>query len=246
MRNIKITMEYDGSNYHGWQRQLDEISIQEVLETTISKLVGEDIQIIGSGRTDRGVHALGQVANFYTNSTIPATRFKKIFNDRLPGDIKILKSEEVSLEFHARFSANMKRYKYIVYNNEQPRPLYRNYSYHVAREIDLDKFKRASRCFLGKKDFKSFMATKSLVDTTVRTIHDIEIEVEKDFIIITFIGESFLRHMIRIIVGTLVYVGIGRIDIGEVEAIILGGNRPLAGKTAPAQGLFLEKVYYNE
>ena len=245
MKNIKIVMEYEGTNYHGWQKQPEEISIQEVVESRISEVTQEEISLIGSGRTDSGVHALAQVGNFHTKTKIPARNFKKILNSMLPEDIKVLDSKEVSRDFHARFSAEMKEYKYIIYNNRQPRPLYRNYSYHVIEEIDIAKMIEASKLFIGRKDFKSFMATDSLVDTTVRTISDIDIEVYEDFIEITFIGKSFLRHMIRIIVGTLVYVGVGKIELDEVEGIISGRDRLLAGITAPAQGLYLKKVYYS-
>ncbi len=245
MKNIKLVMEYEGSNYHGWQKQPDQISVQEVVESRISEVTQEDISLIGSGRTDSGVHALAQVANFHSKTKIPARNFKKILNSMLPEDIKILDSKEVSKDFHARFSAKMKKYKYLIYNNPQPRPLYRNHSYHVIEEIDRDKMIEASKLFIGRKDFESFMASDSLVDTTVRTISDINIELDGDFIEITFIGKSFLRHMIRIIVGTLVYVGIGKIELDEVEDIILARDRLLAGITAPAQGLYLKKVYYS-
>lgn len=245
MKNIKIVMEYEGTNYHGWQKQPEEISIQEVVESRISEVTQEEISLIGSGRTDSGVHALAQVGNFHTRSKIPARNFKKILNSMLPEDIKIIDSKEVGRDFHARFSADMKEYKYIIYNNRQPRPLYRNYSYHVIEEIDIAKMIEASKLFIGRKDFKSFMATDSLVDTTVRTISDIDIEVDGDFIEIRFMGKSFLRHMIRIIVGTLVYVGVGKIELDEVEGIIAARDRLLAGITAPAQGLYLKKVYYS-
>lgn len=245
MKNIKIVMEYEGTNYHGWQKQPEEISIQEVVESRISEVTQEEISLIGSGRTDSGVHALAQVGNFHTRSKIPARNFKKILNSMLPEDIKIIDSKEVGRDFHARFSADMKEYKYIIYNNRQPRPLYRNYSYHVIEEIDIAKMIDASKLFIGRKDFKSFMATDSLVYTTVRTMSDIDIEVDGDFIEIRFMGKSFLRHMIRIIVGTLVYVGVGKIELDEVEGIIAARDRLLAGITAPAQGLYLKKVYYS-
>lgn len=244
MRNIKLLIEYDGGNYAGWQRQDDQPSIQEELNNAIYKVTKEKIDIIGSGRTDKGVHALGQVANFYTETSIPGERFKYSLNPKLPDDIQILESEEVEESFHSRFDACMKKYKYIVYNNPQPRPMYRNFSCHVRKKLNVEDMKKASKYFIGTHDFKAFMARKSIVDTTVRTIYDIKIEKEQDFIIITFLGKSFLRHMVRIISGTLIKIGQGKLMVEDAKKIIESRDRRKAAKTAPPQGLFLEKVYY--
>lgn len=244
MKNIKLTLEYDGTNYSGWQFQENAISIQEKIEEAIELTTGEKTKLIGSGRTDARVHALGQVANFFTNSTVPPKRYKYALNIVLPEDIKVIESEEVDLEFHSRFSAKGKRYKYIIYNGEMPRPIYRNFSYHVKNDLDIDEMKEALKYFIGTHDFFTFMARNSVVHTSVRTIYDITLEKKDDFIEVTIEGNSFLRNMIRIIVGTLIFVGNGRIKKEDLPNIIEGKNRSLAGPTAPPQGLFLEKVYY--
>ena len=244
MKNIKLLIEYDGTNYAGWQNQENAMTIQEKLEYALKEVTGEDIKLIGSGRTDAGVHALGQVANFITNATIPGDKYKYILNNVLPDDIAIINSEEVDISFHSRFSAKKKRYKYVIHTRKMPSPIYRNYSYHYKHNLDLDKMKKASEYFIGTHDFSSFKGRKSVVKSNIRTIYEIKFERVNDFIEITFKGDSFLKYMIRIIVGTLINVGIGKTTIDEIPYIINSKNRDKAGKTAPPQGLFLEKVYY--
>ncbi|MFY9213741.1 MAG: tRNA pseudouridine(38-40) synthase TruA [Tissierellaceae bacterium] len=245
MRNIKITIEYDGTNYSGWQRQENALTIQEVLETALEMATGEMVRVIGSGRTDARVHARGQVANFFTTSDIPAERFMHAINLKLPEDILVVKSEEVSLDFHARFDAKGKRYRYVIYNDKLASPLNRNYSYHVKKPLNIDEMRKATKYFIGEKDFRSFMVAKTIVHTAVREIYSMEIRKNDPFIDIVIEGKSFLRNMVRIIAGTLVWVGTGRIKSEEVEKIIEGRDRTLAGPTAPPQGLYLEKVYYD-
>lgn len=245
MRNIKLTIEYEGTAYSGWQSQNDVVGIQEVIETAIKKITGEKVKLVGSGRTDAGVHAMGQVANFYTKSSIPANKIKIPLNINLPDDIKIIESVEVDSDFHSRFSATKKRYRYIIYNGKMPRPLYRSYSYHVSRNLNIDEMRKASKYFIGEKDFKSLMGRGAVVHTTVKKLYSIEISQNGEFIEIVVEGKSFLKNMVRIIVGTLIFVGIGRIKSKDVEKIIEGRKRSLAGPTAPAHGLFLEKVYYD-
>lgn len=245
MRNIKILIEYEGTNYSGWQTQKNAIGIQEIIENSIGKVTGESIKLIGSGRTDKNVHALGQVANFLTDSNIPGSSFKYPLNMVLPEDIKIIDSKEVHLDFHSRFDAKRKRYRYVIYNGKMPRPIYRNFSYHVIKTLNIDDMKEVIPYFIGTIDFESFMASKSVVDTTIRTIYNIDIVRNGEFVEIIFEGKSFLRHMIRIIVGTLIFIGTGRFKKEDINKIIRGRNRLLAGPTAPAQGLFLEKVYYD-
>ncbi|WMM25601.1 tRNA pseudouridine(38-40) synthase TruA [Tissierella sp. MB52-C2] len=246
MKNIKLTIEYEGTNYSGWQKQDNVITIQQKLEDALETLTKEKIKLIGSGRTDGRVHALGQVANFLTNATIPGGKYKYALKFLLPEDITIVESKEVDIEFHSRFDANKKIYKYIVYNGELPRALYRNFSYYVPYNIDIDKMICASEYLIGTHDFASFMATDSNVKSTIRTIYNISIEKEEELIIFRVEGNSFLRNMVRIIVGTLLDIGFGRLNVEDLSKIILGRNRELAGPTAPAQGLFLEKVFYNE
>lgn len=244
MKNIKLTIEYEGTNYSGWQIQENAITIQEKIEEALEKLIGDKVKLIGSGRTDGRVHALGQVANFLTNSNIPGDRYKYALKQLLPEDITIIDSEEVDINFHARFDAIKKRYKYLIYNGEMPRALYRNFSYHVPYDIDIKKMIEASKYFYGTHDFAAFMATNSDVNTTVRTIYNISIVKKEDLIEITIEGNSFLRNMVRIIVGTLLFVGLGKIEVADIPQIIKEGKREKAGPTAPPQGLYLEKVFY--
>ncbi|NLL81212.1 MAG: tRNA pseudouridine(38-40) synthase TruA [Tissierellia bacterium] len=245
MRNIKLTLEYEGTNYSGWQNQENAITIQEVIEKAILQSTKEYVRLIGSGRTDAGVHALGQVANFYTNSTIPGEKFKFVLNNILPDDITVIESEEVSLDFHARYSAVKKRYIYKINNEKKYRPLYRNYSYHYKHLLDIEKMKKASNYLLGTHDFSSFKGRKTNVYTTIRTIYSIDIERKGNFIILTFQGDSFLKNMVRIIVGTLINAGNNRMEPEQIQEILQGRDRRLAGQTAPPQGLYLEKVFYD-
>jgi tRNA pseudouridine38-40 synthase len=244
MKNIKLIIEYDGTNYSGWQTQKNAISVQGKLEDAIKTITGENIQLVGSGRTDGGVHALGQVANFHTNSTIPNDKFSCILNNALPDDIKIIHSEEVGLDFHSRFDAISKRYRYIIYNGKMPSPIYRNLSYHFKYDLDIDKMIRASKYLVGTHNFACFKGRKSVVKSTIRTIYYVDIRRKGDFIEFVFEGNSFLRYMVRIIIGTLVKIGSGERDVSDMKKIIDSKNRNNAGPTAPPQGLFLEKVFY--
>lgn len=246
MKNIKLTIEYEGTNYSGWQIQNNAITIQGILQEAIENLTKEKINLIGSGRTDAKVHALGQVANFKTSSNIPGERYKYALKYLLPDDITIMDSEEVDLSFHSRFDAIKKTYKYIVYNGELPRAIYRNFTYHVEHKLDIDNMIKGSKSFIGTYDFQAFKATNSEVNSTIRTIYDIKIEKNQDLIYFTIEGNSFLRNMVRIIVGTLINVGLGKIDESMIKQVILGKKREEAGPTAPPQGLFLEKVFYKE
>ncbi|MBZ2175267.1 tRNA pseudouridine(38-40) synthase TruA [Schnuerera sp. xch1] len=244
MTNIKLTIEYFASNYCGWQKQKNGNSIQEEIETAIKLVTGETVNLIGSGRTDSGVHAKGQVANFNTNSNIPADKFKFALNANLPSDISIINSEKVSNDFHSRYDALGKRYQYLIYNRKIRNPLYRDFSYHVPYELDIDEMKSAAKYFLGTHDFSSFMTSNSSAKTTVRTIDKISLN-EKDNLVIFFVqGNGFLYNMVRIIVGTLVDVGRGKLYKKDIPYIIKSKKRINAGHTAPPQGLYLEKVYY--
>lgn len=244
MKNIMLVVEYEGTNFSGWQRQIGLRTVEEEIEKVISKLTNENIKLIGSGRTDAKVHALGQVANFKTKSRIPPSRFKYILNNRLPDDISIRESKEVSMDFHSRFSAKEKQYKYIIYNNKMPSAIYRNYTYHIIKDIDIRKMKDASKEFIGTHDFASFKGKRSIVNSTIRTIYNIEINKNKDLIEITIIGKSFLRYMVRIIIGTLLEVGYGNLTREDVRQVIASKNRNNAKITADPQGLYLMKVYY--
>ena len=244
MRNVKLTIEYDGTNYCGWQKQNNEKTIQEEIEKAIYKAVGEVVEVIGSSRTDAGVHARKMVANFKTNATIPFDKFKYAINDKLPDDIAMIESEEVSEDFHARYDSKGKTYCYSIINRQQKPAIGRNYVYHFKWDLDIEKMREACKYFIGKHDFKAFRSLGSSVKTTERTIKELYIESEGEKINIFITADGFLYNMVRIIVGTLLKVGRGKIPVEDIEKIILLGDRKKAGPCVPAQGLILEKVYY--
>ena len=243
MRNIKLTIQYNGKNYCGWQKQNNSLGIQGTIENAIKEITKEEVKIIGSGRTDAGVHALGQVANFNTNCNIPIEKIPNALNSKLPKDISIINAQEMDLEFHSRYSAKGKKYRYMIYNNPYRSPIYNNISYFVKYDLDLEKMKKEAKALIGTHDFKGFMSSGSSVVDTVRTIYDIQIFKQEDLIIIEVEGNGFLYNMVRILVGTLVDIGRGRIDINMLS-IIESKSRSMAGHTAPAHGLFLKKVDY--
>lgn len=243
MRNLKLTIQYDGTKYCGWQKQPNSSGIQGTIEYAIYEITKEKVNIIGSGRTDAGVHALGQVANFKTNSSIPIARISDALNAKLPKDVSIIDCQEVSDDFHSRYSATGKIYRYLIYNKPYRSPLYKDISYHVRYELDIEKMRLEAKSLLGTHEFKGFMSSGSSVKDTVRTIHNISIEYSGDLIVLEVEGNGFLYNMVRIIVGTLVDIGRGRID-KPLEEIIASQDRGEAGHTAPAHGLFLKKVHY--
>lgn len=243
MRNLKLTIQYDGTKYCGWQKQPNSSGIQGTIEYAIYEITKEKVNIIGSGRTDAGVHALGQVANFKTNSSIPVARIPDALNAKLPKDVSIIDCQEVSDDFHSRYSATGKIYRYLIYNKPYRSPLYKDISYHVRYELDIEKMRLEAKSLLGTHEFKGFMSSGSSVKDTVRTIHNISIEYSGDLIVLEVEGNGFLYNMVRIIVGTLVDIGRGRID-KPLEEIIASQDRGEAGHTAPAHGLFLKKVHY--
>jgi tRNA pseudouridine38-40 synthase len=244
-RNIRLILAYDGSKYHGFQRQNNGITIQEVLEECIGKITGERINIIGSGRTDAGVHAKGQVVNFVTESRIPIKRFPYAINSVLPKDIAVMEAGEEALEFHARFDAKGKTYQYILHNDLLPDVFMRKYAWHVREKLEFAKLQDGAKYFIGKHDFAAFCAAGSSVKTTVRTIRELTVTPCGDKIVITVTADGFLYNMVRIIVGTLVEVGKGKIPVEELETILAQRNRKLAGPTAPPHGLYLMRVYYD-
>lgn len=244
MRNIKLTIEYDGTDYHGWQSQINATAVQDTVTRAVNGLTGESCSITGSSRTDTGVHALGQVCNFFTESTIPADKFALALNTKLPKDVVIRKSEEVSNDFHSRFSTTGKKYKYIYFNSTYPSALLRNRAYHVYYPLDTDAMNRAAGYFTGTHDFIAFSATGSSVKTTVRTITQAAVERNGELVEFTVTGNGFLYNMVRIIAGTLVEVGLDRIMPEAIPGIIADLDRKKAGRTAPAQGLYLVEIYY--
>ena len=243
MRNIKITIQYNGKNYCGWQKQNNSPGIQGTIEKAIFDITREEVKITGSGRTDAGVHALGQVANFKINSQIPVDRIPNALNAKLPKDISIVKAEELDEDFHSRYSAKKKTYRYQIYNSLYRSPIYADISYPVKYDLDIDKMKKEAKSLIGTYDFKGFMSSGSSVIDTVRTIYNIEVSKSEDLIIIEIEGNGFLYNMVRIIAGTLVDIGRGRIT-EKMSTIIESKSRSMAGHTAPAHGLFLKKVDY--
>ncbi|MCY6371525.1 tRNA pseudouridine(38-40) synthase TruA [Clostridium ganghwense] len=243
-RNIKIIIEYDGANYAGWQRQKNAVTIQQKIEEAIKEITKEDIQVTGSSRTDAGVHAKGFVGNFFTKSSIPAEKFKYAINTKLPQDIVILRSEEVLEEFHARYSSKGKKYVYTVLNRKERAAISRNYVYSFHKELNLNLMLEGSKYFLGTHEFDSFRKKGSSVKTTIRTIYELDIIKNEDQIQFIVSGDGFLYNMVRIIVGTLLDVGICKINPNDINEIILAKDRSKAGKAVPANGLCLEEVFY--
>ncbi len=244
MRNIKITLEYDGTNYCGWQRQKNAITIQQCIEDSISQITGDNTEVIGCSRTDAGVHARGFVANFFTKSKIPAEKFKYAINSNLPKDIVILTSEEADNNFHARYNCLGKTYSYTILNRKIPSAIDRNYVYHVKNRLNIDYMMEASEYFIGTHDFEAFKSKGSSVKTSIRTINSMEIK-NKDHIIKIYVSaDGFLYNMVRIIVGTLIDIGENKIEPRDVESIIKSKDRNRAGMVVPSSGLCLEEVFY--
>lgn len=244
MKNIKLILEYDGTNYGGWQKQNNNRTIQEELEKAIRRATGEDVELIGSSRTDAGVHARGMVANFKTNSSIPAERFREAVNRNLPDDIAIIKSEQVNGEFHSRYDSKGKTYSYTIINRYEKVSIGRNYMFHVKDDLNFNRMQEACKYFIGKHDFAAFKTNGSSVKTSVRTIKELYIEKDNDFLKVFITADGFLYNMVRIIVGTLVEVGKGKINSKDIKNIIESKDRSKAGPCVKPNGLVLEKVYY--
>ncbi|SJZ93790.1 tRNA pseudouridine38-40 synthase [Garciella nitratireducens DSM 15102] len=243
-RNIQILLEYDGSNYHGWQRQNNALTIQEKLEEAIQQINHEEVTIIGSSRTDSGVHARGQSANFYTQSKIPIDKIPYAMNSKLPKDIRVYKAIERPLEFHSRYHAVGKKYSYHIQNTIFPSALEYNRTWHIAQKLNIQNMKKANKFFIGTHDFAAFQASGSSVKTSIRTITFSKLIHKDEKVILEIEGNGFLYNMVRIIIGTLVEVGIGKISFEEIPDIINSKDRNRAGMTAPPYGLYLEKVFY--
>jgi tRNA pseudouridine38-40 synthase len=245
MRNIKLTIEYDGTRYHGWQIQPNSNTIQGILQEKIGVITGERMSLIASGRTDAGVHALGQVANFRTESRIPLEGIRDGVNSLTPGDIAIRNVEEMSDDFHARFDAKSKLYEYRILNRLVPSPLERTFSWHIAHRLDLKRMRQAGETLLGTHDFSSFRSAQSDNLNPVRTFMTLEIRRAGGHTIsIQMRADAFLKHMARNIVGTLVDAGRKRMDPDDMREILDARDRRRAGMTAPPHGLFLVEVDY--
>lgn len=240
-----MVLEYDGTTYHGWQRQTNGLAIQQVLEEKIAVMTGDTVKVIGSGRTDAGVHALGQVANFKTTSTIPDIHFLKGINSLLPRDIVVKALQEVDISFHARYDAKNKVYLYRIVNRAVRPVVGRQYAWFIPGPLNFEQMREAVHLFKGTHDFSSFCSTHSDAPNHIRTIFDVRIETGPDGLIkITIQADGFLRHMARGIVGTLVEIGRGKYFFSDVQKIISAKDRRHGGMTAPPWGLFLKEVKY--
>lgn len=245
MRNIKLEIEYDGKDYQGWQKQPNKLNIQGEIERAIQNITGEEVDLIGSGRTDAGVHAFGQVANFKINSEFPIEKMAVAINSQLKQSIRIKKAEEVSEDFHSRYHCHQKTYSYIIDNSEQGTAIYRGLTYHVAQPLDIDAMQKAANYLVGEHDFSSFKSSGTSSKSSVRTIYKAQILKEQDRVVIMLTGSGFLYNMVRIISGTLVEIGLGNMKPEEMLTILEAKDRQKAGKTLPAHGLFLMSVDYD-
>ena len=245
MRNIKMTIRYDGSRYKGFQRLKDnDMTIQGKIEDVLSKMTSESIEIIGSGRTDMGVHAYGQVANFLTNSNLSIEKMQSYLYEYLPEDIVITNIEEVDERFHSRYNAKSKVYLYKIYNNKFHDPFLRRYTTHISKKLDIELMKEASKYFIGEHDFTSFASSKSKKKSNVRTIHSINIKEDNGLIEIYFEGNGFLYNMVRIMSGALIDVGHKKISPQDIKRMLEEKDRTKSSDTAAAKGLYLYKVSY--
>jgi tRNA pseudouridine38-40 synthase len=246
MRNIRLTIEYDGTNYCGWQVQKhsQKKSIQETIEKALRKILQEKIRIIGSGRTDAGVHARAQVANFKTKSDTALDKLQKGLNALLPGDIAVAKIEEVPPDFHSRFAAKSKVYRYSIINRSYRPALLRGRVYFYPYPLDVKLIQQESRILLGRHNFKSFQAADKKETNSVRTIKKLQVKKDNDLISIDIEADSFLYNMVRNIIGTLLEIGRGKLPRGSLGKILAAGDRRLAGPTVPSRGLCLLEVKY--
>ncbi|MBR2259694.1 MAG: tRNA pseudouridine(38-40) synthase TruA [Blautia sp.] len=244
MKRIGIVVAYDGTNYSGWQIQPNAVTIQGVLNETLTSLLGEQIEVMGASRTDAGVHALGNVAVFDTNTRIPGEKISYALNQFLPPDIRIQLSEEVESDFHPRYCDSEKTYQYRILNRRFPVPTERLYSYFYHYKLDVDKMREATSFLIGRHDFASFCGSGAQVRSTIRTITGMDVSRDGDMITLTVTGTGFLYNMVRIIAGTLIEIGNGQYEPERMKEILEAKNREAAGPTAPAHGLTLVEISY--
>ena len=246
-KRIRLYVAYDGTDYCGWQIQPNGITIEEVLNRRLKKLTGEDIHVIGASRTDSGVHALGNIAVFDTESPIPPERMAYALNQKLPTDIVIVRSEEVGQDWHPRYQQKVtKTYEYHIFNAKVPNPLKRRYSTFVSFPLDVEKMRKGASWLVGEHDFVSFCNVRTNVEDTVRRIDEIQIRETGPDITIQVTGNGFLYNMVRIIAGTLIRVGRGFYTPEKVKEILEAKERTQAGVTAPPEGLVLVGIEYGE
>ena len=244
MRNLKLTIAYNGHEFFGWQKQDGLRTVQGTLEQAFFNLTGENVDIEGSGRTDKGVHALGQVASVKTENIMPIKNFKRALNNILPPDVRILKVENAPEDFHARFSAKKKTYCYVVKVGGDADAIDFSTLAHFDYDVDIDKMKQATKLLIGKHDFRGFCSSGTQVNDFVREIFDIKISKKGRVYTFDVCGNGFLYNMVRIIVGTLLDVGRGKIEKENIKKALESGERKYAGTTMPPEGLFLKKVEY--
>ncbi len=244
MRKIRLTIEYDGTDYVGWQRQPNGPTVQEKVEAALGAVVGRKVDVISSGRTDAGVHARGMVAHFETDLDLPLTAFREGVNTHLPDDIAVVAAEEAPAGFHARYDALAKRYRYTILLGAIRSPIRKRYSWHVRRSLDVGAMRQAAAGFVGRHDFAAFRSAGCDAGTTVREIFSLGISRHGRLLHFDIVGDGFLRNMVRVIVGTLVEVGSGKRPPEAVTELLAGGCRDLSGVTAPPQGLCLMQVWY--
>ncbi len=245
MQNFKIIIEYDGSAYHGWQRQATDRTIQGEIENALMTMTGNRVTVIGSGRTDAGVHAYGQVANFRCNTSLGAEVFQNGLNGLLPEDIVIRSCEAAPEKFHARYDVTSKTYHYRILNRRLPDAIFRQYAWHIRKKLDLNAMQSALHYIVGYHDFKAFEGSGSPRSSTVRCVMNADVvETDDGYPVFKIEGDGFLKFMVRNIVGTLVEAGLGKITPSDFKRILASRDRNLAGITAPAHGLFLMEVKY--
>lgn len=240
----KLTLAYDGTNYHGWQRQKNGITVQEVMEDVLSRVFGKEITVTGCSRTDAGVHASTYVCSFSGETTIPTDKMPFVLNTMLPDDIRAYECNEMDDDFNARFKTITKAYEYKILNRPFMDPLLRNFAWHYPVKLDFEKMQKAAKLIEGRHDFASFCAAGSSVKSTVRTVTELSLKKEGDLIVVRAAADGFLYNMVRIIVGTLVYVGNGKLNDSDIKDLIEKKDRRLMGITAPPQGLSLVEVNY--
>lgn len=246
MRNIRMTVAYDGTDFHGWQRQQNAVTVQEVLEETLSAVTKAPTPVIGAGRTDAGVHAHRYTCNFHTDCAIPAEKVPFALNALLPASIAVLDAAEVPEDFHARFSAIGKHYRYRILNTRHPDPFERNYSFFYPQELDVKKMQTAAKDLLGTHDFSAFCSAGATTKTSVRTLYQADVVKNGDLITLDLYGNGFLYNMVRIITGTLLYIGNGKLPADCIPQLIADRKRKESGITVPPQGLFFMEAYYEE
>jgi len=266
MKTIRLRIAYDGTNFAGWQVQPDQTTIQSCVEQALFELTGKKISVLSAGRTDSGVHAIGQVASFRSNFNIPAPKWRPALQSKLPKEIVILESDHVHDDFHATFSSTSKRYRYLIYNNVVDNPFFQQYAWRISQPLDAQKMHDAAQSLIGKHDFRSFESNWPNKATSIRTITDLSVTRSHPWnlwspvplaqqtqntndgpiICLEIEADGFLYNMVRTITGTLVNVGRGTWDASEVQRIMLAQDRTIAGATAPACGLYLAVVHYPE